>query len=39
MMYVVEIISDGLTYRPNLMKISSEFQVILKVLPKKFGRL
>jgi hypothetical protein len=39
MMYAVEMISDGMTYRPSFMKISSEFQVILMVLPKKFGRL
>jgi hypothetical protein len=39
MMCAVEMTSDGMTYIPNFMTISSGIQVILRVLPQRLERL
>jgi hypothetical protein len=37
--YTVEMASDGLIYVPSFMKIRSDVQVILRLLPRQSERL
>jgi hypothetical protein len=39
MKYIVEMTSDGMIYLPSFMKIGSDVQVILTLLPRKSERL